>query len=158
MAEQEGPVDGAETTDATPGTDAAAEASEPSPDQTVSGDQEDGGDGDGADDDAGGDEASGDVGKGSGGDDDADDTDGASGSDSGSEGGDSDPAEAAGSSADPEVEGGLDVEAERGRLDEVEKQIEEGRRALADVEGDTEPEPDGQPIAEGEGAPNAPPG
>lgn len=56
------------------------------------------------------------------------------------------------------MEGGLDVEAERGRLDEVDQQIEEGRRALADLEDDTDPEPDGPPVAAGEGAANAPPG
>ncbi len=56
------------------------------------------------------------------------------------------------------MEGGLDVEAERGRLDEVDQQIEEGRRALADIEEDTDPEPDGPPVAAGEGAANAPPG
>ena len=57
-----------------------------------------------------------------------------------------------------EAEGGLDVEAERGRLDDVEKQIADGRRALADREQEIEPEPDGPPVAQGEGAANAPPG
>jgi len=52
--------------------------------------------------------------------------------------------------ADPE--GGLDLDAEQARLDEVEAKIAEGRRALADGE------PDGPPVAAGEGAANAPPG
>jgi len=54
--------------------------------------------------------------------------------------------------------GGLDLDAERERLDEVENKIEEGRRALADAEDDVEPEPDGPPVAAGEDAANAPPG
>ncbi len=53
---------------------------------------------------------------------------------------------------------GLDLDAERERLDEVEGKIEEARRALADVEEDVHPEPDGPPVAAGEGAANAPPG
>ncbi len=57
-----------------------------------------------------------------------------------------------------EEAGGLDLEVERGRLDEVENKIEEGRRALADAEDDAHPEADGPPIAAGEGAANAPPG
>ncbi len=54
--------------------------------------------------------------------------------------------------------GGLDVDAAEARLGEVGKEIEEGRRALADVEQEVEPEPEGPPIAAGEGAANAPPG
>ncbi|CAA9216214.1 MAG: hypothetical protein AVDCRST_MAG76-437 [uncultured Acidimicrobiales bacterium] len=57
-----------------------------------------------------------------------------------------------------EPEGGLDVEAEQRKLDDVEKQIADGRRALADREQEIEPEPDGPPVAQGEGAANAPPG
>ena len=54
--------------------------------------------------------------------------------------------------AAPEPEGGLDLDAEQARLAEVEDKIAEGRRALADGE------PDGPPVAAGEGAANAPPG
>ena len=138
MGEQEGPGAGSEATDATPGTDTATDVGEPSPDQTVSGDAEDTSATTSGDDDT-----SGDDNKNKEGDDDtagSDDTGGSGGSGAGGD------------------EGGLDVEAERGRLDEVGKQIEEARRALADTEGELEPEPDGQPVAEGEGAPNAPPG
>lgn len=53
---------------------------------------------------------------------------------------------------------GFDVEAAEARLEEVGKEIEEGRRALADVEQEVEPDSDGPPVAEGEGAANAPPG
>jgi len=61
-------------------------------------------------------------------------------------------------------EGGLDLEAQQARLDEVENKIEEGRRALAEQEtkpepeAKPEPETDGQPVAEDEGAADAPPG
>ena len=65
--------------------------------------------------------------------------------------------------ADQEGDGGdegdgFDVEAAETRLEDVEGKIEEGRRALADLENEVEPEPEGQPIAEGDGAANAPPG
>ena len=53
---------------------------------------------------------------------------------------------------------GFDVDGAEARLKEVEKKIEEGRHALDDVEDDVEPTPDGPPIADGEGAANAPPG
>lgn len=64
-------------------------------------------------------------------------------------------------SSDPEASAdaaGFDVDAAQGRLDEVQQQIEEGRKALADLQDDVTPEPDGPPIAQGEGAANAPPG
>jgi len=57
-----------------------------------------------------------------------------------------------GTTAAADPEGGLDLDAEQARLDEVEAKIAEGRRALADDE------PDGPPVAAGEGAANAPPG
>jgi hypothetical protein len=53
---------------------------------------------------------------------------------------------------------GFDVDGAQDRLDEVQQQIEEGRKALADLQDDVTPEPDGPPIAAGEGAANAPPG
>lgn len=77
--------------------------------------------------------------------------------DSDEDGGDA-PADAPPEDGGGDEAGGLDLEAERGRLEEVENKIEEGRRALADVEEDAHPEPDGPPIAAGEGAANAPPG
>lgn len=52
----------------------------------------------------------------------------------------------------------FDVGVAETRLQEVEEQIDEGQRALADVVKETDPEPDGPPVAEGEGAANAPPG
>ena len=52
----------------------------------------------------------------------------------------------------------FDFDAAERRLEGVEEKIEEGRRALADVEQDVEPDQEGPPIAEGEGAANAPPG
>ncbi len=58
----------------------------------------------------------------------------------------------------PPERGGLDLDAERERLDGVEGRIEEGRRALADAQDDVQPDADGPPIAAGEGAAIAPPG
>lgn len=80
-----------------------------------------------------------------------------------SSGGDDDPpAAAVDAESDPAgmVEAGSDsdVDAAEARLEEVREQIEEGRRALADIAKETDPEPDGPPVARGEGAANAPPG
>lgn len=77
--------------------------------------------------------------------------------------GDDDPPVAAvdaGSDPAAMVEAGsdFDVGAAEARLEEVREQIEEGRRALADIAKETDPEPDGPPVARGEGAANAPPG
>lgn len=66
-----------------------------------------------------------------------------------------DQAEAGPTSAAP---GGLDVDAERVRLEGLAQEIEDGRRALQDVEDDTRPDSDGPTIAAGEGAAIAPPG
>ncbi len=60
--------------------------------------------------------------------------------------------------SEPAAAGGLDVEAERGRLEDLSKEIEEGRRGLEDVEDDTRPDSDGPTIAAGDGAAIAPPG
>jgi len=54
--------------------------------------------------------------------------------------------------------GEFDVGAAEARLEDVEKEIEQGRQALANVSQEVEPEPDGPPVAAGEGAANAPPG
>jgi len=61
------------------------------------------------------------------------------------------------SAEDGEPEG-FDVDAAEARLGKVGEKIQEGRQALDDVEDDETPSPDGQPIAEGDGAANAPPG
>ncbi len=153
MAEDQGSDGGAEATDATPGTDTAAEATEadaveakgPPPEPTATSED----DGEPKDEAESKEEPEGEA------KDEAEpkgETVEAKGEESASA---DDTATAEGGA---EVDGGLDLEVERGRLDEVEKQIEEGRRALADLEEDVEPESDGPPVAKGEGAANAPPG
>ena len=133
MAEDQGSEGGAEATDATPGTDAevseADAARAAGPPPETTATSEDEGDGEAED------KAEPKV-------------EGESESD--------DSADAAEGGA--EVDGGLDLKVERGRLDEVSKQIEEGRQTLADLDEEVEPGSDEPPVAEDEGAANAPPG
>jgi len=52
----------------------------------------------------------------------------------------------------------FDVDAAGDRLKDVDSKIAEARTALDDVEEDETPSSEGPPVAEGEGAANAPPG
>ena len=91
--------------------------------------------------------------------DDADDSDGEGQSDGeGDSPKSADAADASAGDEEPAKPGEYDFDAAEARLEGVEEKIEEGKKALADVEQDIEPDPDGQPVAESDDAAKAPPG